>query len=210
MNEYWSKLQQQYQQLAIQIDRLVLRERVLLLITLIVIIYAFCNFLLISPVRKEIDLAKIEETALVKQITESQQKIAYVEKNVTTLLTNPQPPNITPGSIPVTESTVTAMFESLLAKQQKIILKGLSNLPNQPLNLPVGNIDIPLKLPLPLYEQKIHLIFNGDYLSTYEYLRSVEDLKWMIFWDEIQYTVTQYPNAEIRLTVYTIGPNKKT
>jgi len=206
MNKHWSMLQQ-YQRLAIRVDSIALRERMLLLIALITVIYFLWSILLMSPARQAIDLAKIEEAALVKQVTASQQKIAAVERNVTTLLTNTQPLSTAPGSVQFTEATVIPMFKSLLTKQEGIVLKGLYNFPDQPLNLSTNNAA--LKLPLPLYEQGTELVFDGNYLSTHEYLRSLENLEWMIFWDKLQYVVTTYPNAEVRLIMHTIGPDKK-
>ena len=148
MNEHWSRLQKQYQQVATLVDRIALRERVLLLIILITAIYFLWAMLLMSPSRKAIKSARVEEAALVKQIKESRQKITHIEtQNSTTTL----------DKTLVTNATVIPMFKSLLEKQQGIILKGLYNLPNQPIN------DITLKLPLPLYKQKVHLVFNGNY-----------------------------------------------
>ncbi|MEI8055477.1 MAG: hypothetical protein WCH10_05730 [bacterium] len=185
MNDYQSTLQKQYQQLDAQINSITLRDRALLLVALITVIYFLWEILLMSPQRKTIDMAKTQEVTLVKQLIESQQKIANIET---------QSLNATPTSndIMITNSTVTSMFKSLLEKQQGIVLKGLYNHPNQPIDDTAA------------FKQKISMVFNGNYLSTHEYLRSVEGLKWMIFWDELQYTVTEYPNAEIKLTVYTI------
>ncbi|CAL7964127.1 hypothetical protein GAMM_60219 [Gammaproteobacteria bacterium] len=193
MNEHSSTLQKQYQLATARVNNMTLRERILLLMALIATIYVLCEMLLMSSMRKAIDTAKIKEAALVEQVMESQQKISSIET---------QAKNTIPSDVTI-NSAVAPMFRSLLEKQQGIVLKGLHNFPSQLID------NTTLKLPTPLYRQKVNLVFNGNYLSTYKYLRSVEDLKWMILWDELQYLVTEYPNAEINLTVYTIGSNKE-
>lgn len=196
MNEYWIILQEQYQQLATRVNQAVLRERILLLIILVTIIYASWSLLFIFPGHKAINLAKTTEKALVEQVIQLEQTISTIEKNTVNLSAS--------GAIPknslISESAVISMFKSILTKYHGITLKGLYNLPDQPLNLSAS---------IPLYEQGITLIFNSGYSDFYEYLRSLENLKWMLFWDELQYAVTKYPSAEIKLTTYTVSSTKE-
>lgn len=200
MKEYWLNLQQQYQQLAARVNQVVLRERVLLLVVLLVLIYALWTVLIESPQSEAINLAKAEEAMLVKQIEQLQQKITDIEKNIAALSANMQSLGTKPGSELVSGSTVVPMFKSLLAKQRKITLKEVNNIPSKLWDLPAN-----AELSGHLYEQGVNLVFEGNYLGFYEYLQSLESLKWMIFWDELQYVVTDYPKAEIRLTIYTVN-----
>lgn len=188
MNKYWIILQGQYQQLATRVNQAVLRERVLLLIILVTIIYALWSLLFVFPERKAIKLAKSTEATLIEQVVQLRQKISIIEKNTSGLSALGA---MSKASL-ISESAAILMFKSLLKKHTGITLKGLYNLPDQLLSLPA---------PMPLYEKGDTLVFNGGYSDFYEYLRSLENLKSMLFWDELQYTVTDYPNAEIKLTI---------
>lgn len=207
MSKYWLTLRQQYRRLVTRINQVVPRERFLLLMGMLVVIYIFWALLFMFPQRKVIALAKAEEAALVQQVAQFQQKITMIEKNAAQLPTAIQSSNaaLDSGLVPIT--TAIPVFKSLAAQQPGGVLKTLVNLPDQLLNL--AGSEAGIKLPVELYEQGVMVIFASNYLAAYEYLRSLENLKWMIFWDELQYTVTQYPDAEVKLTIHTISKTKE-
>lgn len=207
MSKYWLTLQQQYHQLATRVNQVVPRERLLLLMGILVAIYIFWSLLFMFPQRKAIALAQTEEAALVQQIAQFQQKIAAIEKSVAQLPANVQSANAVLDGGLVSSETAVPVFKSLATQQPGGVLKALINLPDQLLNLSSGEAGV--KLPVTLYEQGVTVIFDSNYAATYEYLRSLEKLQWMIFWDELQYTVTQYPDAEVKLTVHTISKGKE-
>jgi MSHA biogenesis protein MshJ len=206
MSEYWSILQQQYQQLAARVNQIVLRERILLLIALVALIYTLWALLVMLPQRKTINQLETREATLSKQVTQLQQEITNIEKNMITPSADAKSSDII-GSKTISKEAIVPMLKSLLTKHRDMVLTKLDNLPDRVWNLPASYTDI--KLPIKLYEQGVTLVFNSDYLSTYEYLRSLENLKWLIFFDELQYVVTEHPNAEVKLTVYTVGPDKE-
>lgn len=207
MNKYWLILQQQYRQLATRIDQVVPRERLLLLVGILAVIYALWALLFMFPQRKAIALAKTEEVVLMKQVAQLQQKIIDIEKHAAQLPTSVQALEAVPNGGLVSSSTIVPVFKSLAVQQQGGVLKELINLPDQPLTLS-GN-DARVKISMPLYEQGVTVAFDSNYAATYSYLQSLESLKWMIFWDELKYLVTVYPNAEVRLTVHTVSKDKE-
>lgn len=207
MSKYWLTLQKQYHQLVTRVNQVVPRERFLLLMGMLVVIYIFWSLLFMFPQRKAITLAKVEEAALVQQVAQFQQKIATIEKSAAQLPAEVQSSNTALDSGLVSIATAIPVFKSLATQQPGGVLKALINLPDQLLNLPGGETGI--KLPVALYAQGVTVIFDSNYAATCEYLRSLENLKWMIFWDELQYIVTQYPGAEVKLTVHTISKGKE-
>ena len=56
-----------------------------------------------------------------------------------------------------------------------------------------------------LLSQGMTLELKGDYFHTLDYLKRVEQLKWRIFWDRLQYKVLEYPEAEIIIQVHTLS-----
>lgn len=202
MNQYWILLQERYQQLATKVDQSVLRERALLLAILAVIIYIIWSLVFIFPQQHRLTITKSTEQALTEQVALLKQKIITIEK---TINHQADPVARSRGSL-LSESALITIFKSILAKHHGINLTGLYSLPNKSLDLPTNYIKTTLAVPL--YEQIITLTFNGNYLHFYEYLKLLEDLKLMLFWDELQYTVTEYPNADIKLTVYLVNQIK--
>lgn len=59
-----------------------------------------------------------------------------------------------------------------------------------------------------VYRHSMSLVVQGDFFSTLDYLRSLEDLPWRVHWDSVDYKVDGYPSAETRLQVYTLSFEK--
>ena len=202
-----SGLRHQYQQLAMRVNRVVLRERLLLLLVLLVVIYAFWALFFLFPQNKGINLAKIEEAALTKQVAQLRQKIMDVENTAGKLSADTKTVSLLTESEFASRSMVIPMFKSLVTQQSGIALKELLNLQDRPLSS-LPNLE-EAKLATPLYIQGTKIIIEGNYIAIYKYLQTLENLKWLLFWDELQYTVTQYPDAEMQLTLYTLSKTKE-
>lgn len=59
-----------------------------------------------------------------------------------------------------------------------------------------------------VFRHTMNLTLQGDYFSTLNYLKALENLPWRIHWDSIDYRVTDYPRAETRIQVYTLSFEK--
>jgi MSHA biogenesis protein MshJ len=99
---------------------------------------------------------------------------------------------------------VIPLLKTLVTQQSDMNLQEVINLPDKLLDFTAD-----MKLPVPLYAQGLTFVFTNNFVNTYAYLRALEDLKWMIFWDELQYVVGQYPNAEVKLTLHTVSKEKE-
>lgn len=135
------------------------------------------------------------------------QKIVTLEKNIDTL--NKQLEKAKKGieSLGVEKESAVSkllppnktgeMLQNLLNASNKLVLLELNNMPTKEVSLPSSTVK--------LYEHGIMIKFLGDYFSTMQYLKTVENLKWKIFWDKFEYKVIQYPNAEITLHLHTMS-----
>lgn len=59
-----------------------------------------------------------------------------------------------------------------------------------------------------LYRHGVKLVFEGDYMTTMEFLESLEKKSWRFFWQTLQYDVEKYPKARVTLTLYTLSPER--
>lgn len=55
------------------------------------------------------------------------------------------------------------------------------------------------------YRHGMRIRFRGDYLNTLEYLRKLEALEWDFFWDSADFVIKQYPDGETTITIYTLS-----
>ncbi|MBF0159069.1 MAG: hypothetical protein HQL58_06050 [Magnetococcales bacterium] len=56
-----------------------------------------------------------------------------------------------------------------------------------------------------IYQHGTSLLLEGDYISLLNYLKKLENMAWVIYWDRLEYIVTDYPKAIIRIMVHTIS-----
>lgn len=58
------------------------------------------------------------------------------------------------------------------------------------------------------YKHGLVLRFEGDYMSTLQYLRELEGLEWGFFWENLEYEVIEYPRGRVSITLYTLSLEK--
>ena len=68
--------------------------------------------------------------------------------------------------------------------------------------LTAGNIDN-------AYRHGLRIEFVGDYLTTLSYLKSLEELQWGFFWDNFQLSVSEYPDANAAIEIFTLSLNRE-
>lgn len=53
------------------------------------------------------------------------------------------------------------------------------------------------------------LKLKGDYFPIMNYLHRLEQLKWVLYWDKIDYKVKSYPAADLDIQFYTLKPSSQ-
>lgn len=94
---------------------------------------------------------------------------------------------------------VAEMLEDLLRAQDELQLVSLSSLPSARIeikNQPEAAA---------LYRHGIEVVFEGEYLATMRFLETLEELRWRLFWDRLDYEVQEYPKARVRLRIHTLS-----
>ena len=60
-----------------------------------------------------------------------------------------------------------------------------------------------------LYEHGLVIEMHGSYLDGLAYIKAIENQSWQLYWDEVEYKTTRYPQGELTLKVHTISTSKK-
>ncbi len=58
------------------------------------------------------------------------------------------------------------------------------------------------------YKHGLRIEFQGGYLDTLRYLRELESLPWAFLWGSVGIKVEEYPNSAATVTVYTLSLDK--
>jgi len=56
-----------------------------------------------------------------------------------------------------------------------------------------------------VYKHSVHLTVEGSYFELLSYLQLLENLSWRFYWDALDYRVERYPKAVIEVRVYTLS-----
>jgi len=201
----------QINQLITRFENLSLRERGLVLLVIMALIYALWDFFLMQPLEEE------------RQHLSS--LLQYKQKHLNTLnqsiqkLTNPS--RIEPEAkhntmntlretlieqenhIPllinllISRQNILTMLKSLLLLQAPLILVKLETQVSQPLS----EINAEAKL----FKHSLRIEFTGNYMDILAYLRLLENLPWKLYWDNLDIVVDNYPPAHVTLTVHTFS-----
>lgn len=59
-----------------------------------------------------------------------------------------------------------------------------------------------------LYKHGVVLSFKGSYPSVVNYLQALESGPWKFYWDRLEYNVKGYPDATVKMTVFTLASDK--
>ncbi len=56
-----------------------------------------------------------------------------------------------------------------------------------------------------VFQHGLKMEFEGNYLHTLSYLKKLQQLSWLLFWDGVTLEVLNYPNARVVITVHTLS-----
>ncbi|MDY6983535.1 MAG: hypothetical protein SV422_10645 [Pseudomonadota bacterium] len=98
---------------------------------------------------------------------------------------------------------MSQMLTTLLQRETMLNLISLENQPSEALVPANGTAGA--EAPMQVFKHGLRLVFEGDFLETVNYLRSLERLDGNFFWDMLDFEVTEYPKARISLDIYTLS-----
>jgi MSHA biogenesis protein MshJ len=199
------------------------REKVLVLLVAIAVVYAIWDYFIFNFVNTQHEQYEAEIKRTESDLVGIDQQLA----NITAEITANGTPNLDlkaniatiEQEIKQTEERLAKTFESLvppkevtnfirslLLENNGLELIALKNDPVQVINLKEdapGSNDSSESARL--YQHATNIKLEGDYISLHEYLSKLEQSKWTLYWDQLEYKVTTYPKAEITLRVYTLS-----
>lgn len=103
----------------------------------------------------------------------------------------------------VSPAQVLPVLQQLLAKTGKVRLLALTSKPPLPL------LQHPERPDLGLFKHGIELHVKGSYFEVYTFIQAIEQLPWRFYWQSLNYKVVQYPNAEVRIELYTLSTSEE-
>lgn len=203
-----------YQNIVIRVDALQLRERVLLLIVSVVVLFFLAdsmgfqpiykkNQLLLHEVREreiQLDILRARSSQYFREpvsersnpLDELQRELRGFGKKLQTRLDGMLSPD-----------NATSILEQVMTHKEGLTLNAVNTRQTPLSSLDEGTGRSVVIDELSRYELDLKL--EGGYLETLHYLRALEALPWKFFWTGITFAITEYPKAQIDLEIYTLG-----
>ena len=203
-----------------RIDEKSLRERALLFLVIIALLYMVWQGLLMGPleaqqkkllsrldgVRNEITQLELQTQLILKRRNmdpnaENRELLAHYQEQIETLEDRIR------DSIKglIKPQQMATVLESVLTRETDLTLVSVKNLKPEPLIKPDPDEHEGESEAAGVYKHGLQLEFSGKYLSALAYLSALEQLEWGFHWDNIDITMDEYPRANIVITVHTLS-----
>lgn len=199
-----------------------MREKIVLFFLSLLFIYYIFNFIFIRPALAKKEMLE-NQISVLKSERETISKQFAMVKNIisspqfSTLLTQQQQlteqtkqkkqqiVNFTP--VFVTERDFPRLTNDILKKlDPTIILVSLKEFPLQPWTVP--EIDRTNIFIQNIYQHRVEIECQGSFFNILAYLTRLETIPWHLYWDNLEYKVLKYPEADVRVQFYVL--NNKT
>ena len=209
------------------INALSLREKLLLLVVFFAVVYSVWDIFFFSEYIKRQQQTQSEQ----QTITTQQQELTVSIAQAQAKLSNDADPNTkikqsiakATADLEVSQTKleqkldrlvsptkITELLRSLLLQSQGLKLLSLNNEAVHVIKLNQGEPQQAQdkQIQTQLYEHATTIKFSGNYLQLHHYLVALESSPWGLFWDQLEYVVKDYPNAEISLRVHTVSTDE--
>ncbi len=95
------------------------------------------------------------------------------------------------------------VFKGLLEKSN-LKFESIKNFPPNVIELGKSNNSNQV-----LYEHSLLLEMKGKYIDSLEYIQSIENQEWQLYWDEVEFKILKYPLGILTLRVHTLSTSDK-
>lgn len=203
-------------QLADRFNKLQLRERILVSVLTLVLLFMTFDFLFLTPTIKKRQMLLQQTIGQEKSLKMLNKQIEYIKKDSQGYADNPL---MRKHVYLVTqkkslEKKLSNLAEELISSQE--MAEALKNLLRQDSSLHLLRVEsispqnedeqnAQDTAPGKLFEHRLLIEFEGEYFNVLAYLRKVEQSKWHIFWDHIDYQVTNYPMARVKMLIHILS-----
>ncbi len=227
-------MKERLQALAARIDALSLRERVLLFLALVAVLYVLWEQTLMAPLersRRAAEAAIAQASARIAALDREAQAIlrrhredpdAALRARLRALQeriaeTDAALRRLTVDLIPPRE--MARVLEAMLTRDRGLRLLRLENRGRRPLIEPApgegegkaatdgqGTQQVRAGADMPrIWRHDLRLELEGSFLDALRYLQALEGLRWRFFWDGVMVRVERYPEARVRIDVHTLS-----
>lgn len=214
------KLRDAINSLQVRIDALSLRERGILFLVVVLVLYLLWNAMLMAPLEARQKTLLSQITNLRNETTSlDQQAVAIIERH------NQDPNAAERNQLAQLQRASAALeqqlkeaisgliepqqmakvLEEVLVRQKGLTFVRIENLGAEPLLSKPQDEAQAAPAEAGIYKHSMRLEMQGNFANTLAYLRTLEALPWHFRWDAVELTMLDYPTARVVVTVHTLS-----
>ncbi len=208
------------------------RERALLLGACLAAVYLMWSLIFVGPNAKAVKLAKARERVALQNISTAEAEMTVLEKlaskdpniqlkleleDLQSQLTRLDDKLSELSAGLITAEQLPQVLHQLVASSEGLTLRAIHTLPVSEIELtdsefatgsePQIGTEVSADM-INIYRHGVSLTLEGDYATVYRYLKLMENSDWIFYWDSIDYKVTGYPKALVKIHVFTLSSEK--
>ncbi len=212
-----TKIKTKLTALRAHVDKLSLRERLLVFATVVMLSGSVWYLSLIEPLTQRAANSRTEIEALQARIdtanrsledqvlqisgsgTEYQDRFSQVQRRIDAI-------NESLGDYAselIDPAEMARVMEGVLREQSKLRLIRIRNLSPEALSASADSRTATF------YKHGLEIEFEGSYGACLDYLQEIENLPWRFYWQVLELEVLEYPRNRVRLEVSTLSLNKE-
>jgi MSHA biogenesis protein MshJ len=209
-------VKEQWQALAQKVAALSLRERVMILLTGLVLlgaagVYGWLDAAdtrltadrqALAAAQRDLEILEIENQGKQARLARDpnaqvREQLAGVEQDLARLDAELRAQTV--DLIPAHE--MPAVLEALLSRSTNLHMMSLTSLKPEPLMAGEQKAN--------LFKHGIRLQLEGGYFDVYQYLKALEALPRHFYWKGFDYRVVEHPKAAVAMEIYTLSTSKE-
>ena len=212
-------LQSQVAEIRDKVDALSSRERVIIAVTIIAVIFGIYNQFVLDPFlkhRKELQqqLSAIgPEMEVMQQSMESLIKRQANDPNVSLRKAIERKSQEIDGLERIIKSETKRLIDPqkmpkilgyLLSRQSALKINSVKSASGEPIYF-----DAERKKPSGLFKHDLTMSLEGTYYQVQSYLKNIEEMAEQVYWDDMTFVSKKYPIGVLNLNVHTLSTSKE-
>lgn len=208
-----------------QIDNRILRERVLIFLTLLALVFLLWDFLVQATFDRERKSLQAEAEKLTTEQKALETQLSTLTMSLASdpAIAKTKEVDLLNSNISAVESRLSGLSQGLISAEQlpqvledvlqrtaSVKLLQVRTLAATELQLATVKSDLagnakPDVLGAGVYKHGVLIRVAGNYSQLIQLMTEIEALQWKFYWESLDYTVKEYPNAEIEIRVFTLS-----
>lgn len=203
------------------VDQLSLRERVLILLSTLSIIYFSWRGIVLDNLSSSKQQVSGSASRLKRQIFNLQGQISEVSSslNLDPIIRLEEKIEAIQRDNDILQNKISKMTEGLISPKEMTEL--LKNILDRHKDLNVINVENIKATPIfgvdddkkiikdakifQVYKHGVAFVVSGTFFQLRDFLEEAEKLPWKILWEELEYSVNKYPVATIKIVIKTLS-----